>query len=75
MSKAYRCDRCNCLYDGESDMQLEISALVGTDETSRILGIRYSPETRSPLHMKDLCENCRKDFVFFWKLRKVPNES
>lgn len=60
MSKAYRCDFCGRIEDGDSDMQLQFDQ---NQLATFLLGIKFTPENKTaPVYTHDLCRDCRESF-------------
>lgn len=54
MSKAFKCDICDCFYDGNAMIQIK----------TNVIGIKYSPENpEAPIYLHDACDDCHAQFI------------
>ena len=65
MSKAYKCDRCGKLYEPNNSERISFD---GRPLSTLAIGDYNSQSFHSPF---DICQECAKEFVTWWKLGEV----
>lgn len=70
MAKAYKCDICDKVFEGITEMQVILSK--GVEIVLRFtLGIKISPQNdQANTYTKDLCPDCTNSFVQWFRFAR-----
>lgn len=70
MSKAYKCDRCGKLFEFvKAEEPIFDGSVVNSLVVGNIADLRFglTPSAHSPF---DICKDCAKSFITWWKLEE-----